>query len=64
LIEAVEEGNNAYSPSEGLLELREAISEREKNVNDIDLSPDNILVTDGISEGIQMVTAALLEVGD
>ncbi|NWF87100.1 aminotransferase class I/II-fold pyridoxal phosphate-dependent enzyme [Candidatus Bathyarchaeota archaeon] len=64
LIRAVEEGANAYSPSEGLPELREAISQKEKRVNNVDVSADNIIVTSGISEGIQMVMAALLDTGD
>jgi len=61
---AVEEGANAYSPSEGLLELREAIAEKEKRINSIDILADNVVVTQGISEGIQMVMAALIDVGD
>jgi len=64
LTDAVREGANSYSPSEGLLELRQAISEKEKRVNDVDISADDIIVTAGISEGIQMVTAALIDAGD
>jgi aspartate/methionine/tyrosine aminotransferase len=61
---AVEEGANAYSPSEGLPELREAISEKERRVNSVDISAEDVIVTAGISEGIQMVMAALVDVGD
>jgi len=64
LCKAVEEGANEYSPSEGLPELREAISRKEKLVNGVDVSADKILVTQGISEGIQMVMAALVDAGD
>lgn len=64
LIRAVEEGANAYSPSEGLPELREAISQKEKRVNNIDVNPEDVIVTEGISEGIQMVMAALINSGD
>jgi aspartate/methionine/tyrosine aminotransferase len=64
LTEAVEEGANAYSPSEGLSELREAITQKEKRINDVDISADNVIVTQGISEGIQMVMAALIDAGD
>ena len=64
LIRAVEEGANAYSPSEGLPELREAISQKEKRVNNIDVNPEDVIVTEGISEGIQMVMAALIDSGD
>lgn len=64
LAKAVEEGANFYSASEGLPELRQAIVEKEKRINGISLSPENVIVTDGISEGIQMVMAALVDAGD
>jgi alanine-synthesizing transaminase len=64
LIDAVQEKANAYSPSEGLQELREAISQKEKRVNGVDVSADDVIVTTGISEGIQMVMAALIDRGD
>lgn len=64
LTKAVEEGANSYSPSEGLPELRQAISEKEKRVNDVDVSAEEVIVTSGISEGIQMILAALIEAGD
>lgn len=64
LMRAVEEGANSYSSSEGLLELRRAISEKERRVNGVDVSADDVVVTTGISEGIQMVMAALINAGD
>lgn len=64
LVRAVEEGANSYSPSEGLLELREAIRAKERRVNDVDISADDIIVTMGISEGIHMILAALVDAGD
>jgi len=66
LVKAVESGEkaNAYSPSEGLPELREAISQKEKRVNDVAISPEDVIVTSGISEGIQMIMAALINPGD
>jgi tyrosine/nicotianamine family aminotransferase len=64
LIDAVKEGANAYSPSEGLPELRQAISQKEKRVNSFEVSTEDVIVTSGISEGIQMVMAALIDSGD
>jgi aspartate/methionine/tyrosine aminotransferase len=58
---AVNEGANWYAPSEGLPELREAICEKEKKVNGVDIQPENVVVTHGISEGIQMVMAAIVD---
>ncbi len=64
LAKAVEENVNFYSPSEGLPELREAIAQKEKRINRVDISTEDIIVTEGISEGIQMVMAALIDAGD
>ncbi len=64
LTKAVKEGANWYAPSEGLAELREAICEKEKRVNKVEIQPEDVVVTHGISEGIQMVMAAIVENGD
>ena len=64
LCKAIEDDDNYYSPSEGRLELREAIVNKEKRVNGIDITADKVLITEGISEGIQMILAALVEKGD
>ena len=64
LCKAVEENENHYSPSDGLPELRQAIADKEKRVNGVDISAEDILVTAGISEGIEMTLAALVEKGD
>jgi tyrosine/nicotianamine family aminotransferase len=64
LVKAVEEGANGYSPSEGLPELREAISSKERRVNGVEVSAEDVIVTSGISEGIQMTMAALIDSGD
>jgi len=64
LIEAVQSGNNNYSPSEGVLELRQAIVEKEKRVNGVHVFADNVLITSGVSEGIRMLISSLIEKGD
>ena len=64
LCNAVKEDANNYSPSEGLPELRQAIAEKERRVNGVKLSAENVIVTSGASEGIQMVIAALIGGGD
>lgn len=63
LAEAVKNGMNWYAPSEGLQELREAICEKERKVNGVDIQPDDVVVMQGISEGIQVTMAALVENG-
>jgi len=64
LVKAVEEGANAYSASEGLEELRKAISQKEKRINGVDVPAEDVIVTMGISEGIQMIMAALVDAED
>jgi len=64
LIQAVKDGKNSYSPSEGIPELLDAICEKEKRVGKFDVSPENVLVSNGVSEAIQMVLGALVESGD
>lgn len=64
LCKAIEEDNNYYSPSEGRPELREAIARKEKRVNNVDISADKVIITEGISEGIEMLMAAIVEKGD
>jgi len=64
LCNAVQKDDNYYSPSEGRLDLREAIVRKEKKVNNVDITADKVLITEGISEGIQMILGALVEKGD
>ena len=40
------------------------VANKEKKVNNVDISPDDVLVTEGISEGIQMLLGAIVEKGD
>ncbi len=63
LIKAIKQGENYYAPSEGLLELREAIAKKEKDKG-FAVTSDNILVTNGISEGLDMVISSIVEEGD
>ncbi len=64
LCRAVQEGYNYYSPSEGLYELREAIAEKERTWNNVEVSPSDVYVTFGVSEAIWLVITALLDPGD
>jgi len=64
LIEAIQSGESYYAPSEGVPELRQAITEKEKRVNGVSITAENVLVTAGVSEGIRMVISSLIEKGD
>jgi aspartate/methionine/tyrosine aminotransferase len=61
---ALREGHHYYSSSEGVEELRGAIAYKEKTWNHVDLDPGNILVTSGVSEGINALYASLINEGD
>ena len=60
LIDAVLNNFNYYADSEGILELREAIVEKESQKG-LSISVEDVLVTDGISEGLDMVAASIVE---
>ena len=63
LIDAINKGENYYSSSEGLLELRQEIAKKE-NAKGLSISADEILVTNGVSEGLDMVISSIVEDGD
>ena len=63
LIDAIKNGENYYSSSEGLLELRQEIAKKEA-AKGLSVSSDEILVTNGVSEGLDMVISSIVEEGD
>ena len=63
LIDAIKNGENYYSSSEGLLDLREEIAKKEA-AKGLSVSSDEILVTNGVSEGLDMVISSIVEEGD
>jgi len=64
LAKAVEAHRNYYAASEGIPELREAVAEKEKRVNSVPISSEDVIVTSGISEGIQFLMGAIVQPGD
>jgi alanine-synthesizing transaminase len=63
LCRAAQDGWNGYSPSEGEPTLRRAAAQKEKRVNGIDVDPNRMIVTAGVSEAIQFLTGALINDG-
>jgi len=63
LIDAINRGDNFYSTSEGLLELRQEIAKKE-NAKGLSIGADDILITNGVSEGLDMVISSIVEEGD
>ena len=63
LIDAINRGENYYAPSEGIPELREAIA-RKESAKGMQVSPDDVIVTNGVSEALDMVISSIVEDGD
>ncbi len=61
---ALDENFTHYTGNQGILELREAISQKLRQDNQIETSLENIIVTVGASEALLMSTLALVEKGD
>ena len=62
-IDAIKKDENYYSASEGIQELRSVIAEKE-NAKGLSIGADDILVTNGVSEGLDMVISSIVEEGD
>jgi len=62
-IDAIKKDQNYYSASEGIQELRSAIAEKE-NSKGLSIGADDILITNGVSEGLDMVMSSIVEEGD
>ena len=61
---SMENNKNFYADSQGLQELREAIAVHEKEYNKVETDAENILVTQGVSEGIAFLAKILLNPGE
>ena len=53
-----------YSTTEGLKELREYIAQRYKDKHNLEVSPDDILITTGSQQGLDLMGKALVNPGD
>lgn len=60
LVNAVLGDENYYADSEGLPELRRAIVEKESEKG-LDVTEDDVLVTNGVSEGLDMTMASIVD---
>lgn len=61
---AMDEGVNIYTPTEGLPILREAIAVKMKRFYDVNISFDQVLVSDGATGAFYTACMALLNEGD
>jgi len=61
---AIDEGKTKYTHSLGIRELREAICDDYKKNYNVDLDPDQIIITSGTSPGMLLSFGALLDPGE
>ncbi len=61
---ALETGKTHYAPSPGIPELREAIAQKLKKDNGLDVASKNVLVTPGAKQAIFAACFSLLDRGD
>jgi aspartate aminotransferase len=63
-VKAMEDNFTTYTPVPGYLDLREAISEKFKRDNDLDYSPDQIVVSTGAKQSIANVVMSVVNKGE
>ncbi len=64
MIYSLEKGITSYTSNHGLPELREAIAEYYRKFNVRNIDPNDVIITTGVSEGIDIALRALLNPGD
>lgn len=63
-IEAINQDYNSYTPVDGYVELKEAICTKFKRDNNLEYSPNQIVVSTGAKQSIANVAQVLLNPGD
>ncbi len=64
LIDALNNDYDYYTDSEGWPDLRQYIVEKESKKKGLDLTSEDVLVTNGVSEGLDMVMGSIIEEND
>ncbi len=63
-VKAMQEGKTKYTPAAGIVELKEAISEKLKRDNGLDYKPGQITVGNGAKHVLYNIFQAILDPGD
>lgn len=63
-IDAINNGFTKYTPASGTVELKEAICKKFKEFNNLEYTPDQIVVSNGGKQGLQNVFTAILNPSD
>lgn len=63
-VKAMEEGKTKYTPTAGIIELREAVCKKFEKDNNLKYSPDQIVVSTGAKQCLANALMAILNPGD
>jgi aspartate aminotransferase len=63
-IDAINEGFTGYTQGAGIPELRQALSSKFERENNFSVTPNEVIVTSGASEALELAIASLVNPGD
>lgn len=63
-IDAIQTGFTKYTPASGTLELKEAVSKKFKEFNNLNYSPNQIVISNGGKHSLTNIFSAILNPGD
>ncbi len=63
-ISALKEHKTNYTDATGIVELRNAVAKRYKRMYNINIDPNNIVTTAGVSEALEFINYGLINPGD
>ncbi|ACB85416.1 pyridoxal phosphate-dependent aminotransferase [Natranaerobius thermophilus] len=63
-ITAIEDNFTRYTPASGMIELKQAISEKFLRDNDLSYDPNQIIISNGAKHALLNVMTAILNIGD
>lgn len=61
---AIDEGHNSYTLFDGIAQLKESLVKRYKRYNELNITPQNVLVTGGATGALECICKCFLEPGD
>ena len=62
--DAMDAGITKYTPGSGMIELRSAVCEKVKRENELVISPDQVLVSNGEKQSLYLACQSLFQKGD
>ena len=62
--EAMDRGETKYTAGSGTLELREAVCEKVKRENELEITPDRVLISNGEKQSLSLACQTLFQKGD